>query len=124
MTAPSLRMTRGDTLTWTLDGFTPADITGWTPRWTLKPASGWASAPDSDATATATPGSGLTVTSTSPASIDLVVDADVTAAWDPGVYVWDLQLVSGSEVRTVEWDAAHAAVGTLTVAPDVTRTVP
>ena len=123
MTAPAFRATRGDTLTWT---FTiPEDITGWTPRWTVKRRSGWADLSDTGAVLSATTGTGLTLTPGTPTStIALSIAAATMAVLDPGVYVWDLQLVNGANVRTVEWDDDGATVGTLTVAGDVTRTAP
>lgn len=122
MTAPSFHATRGDTLTWTFT--VPEDLTGWTPRWVLKAASGWEDAADAAAVLTATTGSGLVLTAGTTSTIALTVAASDTAALSPGAYVWDLQLTSGSTVRTVEWDASGAIVGTLTVSPDVTRTTP
>ena len=120
MTAPAFRATRGDSLTWT---FTIAeDITGWTPRWTVKPRSGWAEALDAAAVLTATTGSGLVSTPGITSTIALTITAATMAALDPGVYVWDLQLVSGANVRTVEWDDAGSTIGTLTISADVTRT--
>ena len=123
MTAPAFRATRGDTLTWT---FTiPENITGWTPKWTLKPQGNWPATLDAAATLVATTGGqGLVSTPGASSTVDLTVLASVTATWEPGVYVWDLQLTSGVQVRTVEWDDAGATVGVLTIAPDVTRTTP
>jgi hypothetical protein len=120
MTAPAFRATRGDTLTWT---FTiPENITGWTPKWTLKPQLGWPDTLDSAATIVCTTGGGgLTSTPGASSTIDLVVLASVTAAWAPGTYVWDLQLVNGTSTRTIEWDAEGHTVGTLTITADVTR---
>ena len=119
MTAPSFRATRGDSLTWE---FTiPENITGWTPYWTVKARSGWADALDTAAVLTATTGSGLTSTPGATSTIALSITAATMAALEPGVYVWDLQLVSGASVRTVEWDDAGATIGTLTIAPDVKR---
>lgn len=121
MSGPALSVTRGDTLTWT---FTIAeDLDGWSPRWTLKArAAGWEDAGDDDAVLVAAVGSGLVLTPGAESStIALTVAAADTAALERGVYVWDLQLARGAEVRTVEWDAEHTTIGTLTVRPDVTR---
>lgn len=120
MATPALRVTRGDTLTWTLT--VASDITGWTPRVTVKTARDWASAADTAAVLTATAGAGLTVTDAVAGTIALSIAATVTAALEVGVYVWDLQLVSGAAVRTVEWDTAGTTVGSLTVSADVSRT--
>jgi hypothetical protein len=123
MTAPAFRATRGDSLTWT---FTiPENITGWTPRWVLKPVANWPSTLDAAATIVATTGGqGLVSTPGASSTVDLTVLASVTAAWEPGVYVWDLQLTNGTSVRTVEWDTDGNTVGTLTIVADVTRTTP
>jgi hypothetical protein len=122
MTAPAFRATRGDSLTWT---FTiPENITGWTPRWVLKRRQGWETALDADAVLVATTGSGLTSTPGATSTVDLVVLASVTATWDVGAYVWDLQLTNGTSVRSVEWDTDGHTVGTLTITADVTRTTP
>jgi len=122
MTAPAFRATRGDSLTWT---FTiPENITGWTPRWVLKPQSNWPATLDAAATVSATIGSGLVSTPGATSTVELSIAASVTATWDVGTYVWDLQLSSGANVRTVEWDDAGATTGTLTIVPDVTRTTP
>jgi len=121
MTAPAFRATRGDTLTWT---FTiPENITGWAPKWTLKVRSGWPDALDSAAVLTATVGSGLVSTPGATSTVALSLTATATAALDVGSYVWDLQLISGASVRTVEWDTEGHTVGTLTIDPDVTRAV-
>jgi len=48
---------RGDTCTWSITLRT--DITGWTPRLTVKPWSGWASLPDASAAVSLAVGSGL-----------------------------------------------------------------
>jgi hypothetical protein len=111
---------RGDTLQ---VRFTIAsDITGWAPRWTLKPSAGWSAIADVAATLTATSGSGLTVVQQTPTGIiDLLVAASAMTAIDPDEYVWDLQLTSGIQVRTVFWSNG-SATGTLTILPDVTRT--
>ena len=115
MTAPAFRATRGDTLTWT---FTiPENITGWTPKWTLKRAKGWDDSLDADAIVVAAVGSGLVSTPGSSSTIDLTIVASVTATWEAGTYVWDLQLTSGGVVRTVEWDTEGATTGILTIAP-------
>lgn len=119
MTAPAFRATRGDTLTWT---FTiPEDITGWTPKWTLKPRGNWPATLDTGAALTATTGTGLVTTPGATSTIALTILASVMATVEPGEYVWDLQLVSGTNVRTLEWDDDGATVGRLTVLPDVTR---
>lgn len=120
MTDSAISHTRGDTLQ---VRFTiTSDISGWTPRWTLKPYVGWSAIADVGATLTATVGSGLTVTQSTPTGIiDLLVAASATTAIEPGEYVWDLQLTSGLQVRTVYW-ANGSPIGTLTVLPDVTRT--
>jgi len=112
--------TRGDTLQ---VRFTVAsDISGWTPKWTLKPAIGWESIADIAATLTAAVGTGLTVTQATPTGIiDLLVAASAMNNLVPDDYVWDLQLTSGISVRTVYW-ASGLAFGKLTVLPDVTRT--
>lgn len=122
MTAPAFRATRGDSLTWT---FTiPENITGWSPRWTLKRAAGWPDALDSAAVLSATEGVGLTTTSGAMSTIDLTVTAAATAVLDVGSYVWDLQLTSGGSVRTVEWDMEGHTTGSLSIEADVTRTTP
>ena len=122
MTAPAFRATRGDTLTWT---FTiPENITGWTPKWTLKPQSNWPATLDAAATLVATTGSGLVSTPGATSTVALTVLASVTATWEAGAYVWDLQLVSGTNVRTVEWDDSGTTTDSLTITPDVTRTTP
>lgn len=120
MTAPAFKATRGDTLTWT---FTiPEDITGWTPKWTLKRVNGWDDALDADAVVVATTGSGLVSTPGISSTVALTIAASVTATWESGTYVWDLQLATGAgQVRTVEWDTEGATTGTLTIVPDVTR---
>lgn len=123
MAAPALKGTRGDTLTWTFT--VTGDLTGWTPRIAFKTWQDWAGAADVDADLVVTTGSGLVVTPGTPSStVVMTVAAATMAALDPDVYVWDLQLSSGSEVRTVEWDDEGTTVGTLTIAPDVTRTTP
>jgi len=122
MTAPAFRATRGDSLTWT---FTiPENITGWAPRWVLKPVANWGATLDAAATITATTGAGLTSTPGASSTVDLSILASVMAALEPGVYVWDLQLTNGTSVRTVEWDDTGATTGTLTIVADVTRTTP
>jgi hypothetical protein len=122
MTAPAFRATRGDSLTWT---FTiPEDITGWTPKWTVKARSGWVEALDAAAVLTATTGSGLVSTPGATSTIALTITAATMAVLEPGAYVWDLQLTAGENVRTVEWDTEGSTVGTLTVSGDVTRTTP
>lgn len=122
MTMPALAVARGDTLTVAFDLDT--DLTGWTPRWTCKALANYADALDAAATLTATLGSGLTVLSAPAGTLTLTIAASVTTLLTPGVYVWDLQLTSGTTVRTVEWDTAGTTVGTLTVTADVTRTTP
>jgi hypothetical protein len=111
--------TRGDNLElrFTIDEV----ITGWTPKWTLKPAVGWSAIADIAATLTAAVGTGLTVTQSTPTGIiDLVIVASAMTL-EPDDYVWDLQLTSGLNVRTVIW-ADGLSYGTLTIRPDVTRT--
>jgi hypothetical protein len=198
MTAPAFRATRGDSLTWSLT--IAEDLTGWTPKWSLKAQDNWPDTLDTGALITAIVGSGLTVTTPLPvtftdtgdlvglalmapgipdpladgdliefaaittttgiaintpyyvvgrtlttfqvastlggaalpltldgtgtlkrARIALSVAATATAALAPGVFVWDLQLVSGANVRTIEWDDDGINYGTLTIKPDVTR---
>jgi hypothetical protein len=100
------------------------DTTGWTPTWTLKRRQGWEAAPDTDAVITATVGSGLTHTPGAlpgGSTVTLALTAAVMAALDLGVYVWDLQFVSGGNVRTGLFDDAY--VGTLTVVGDVRKAV-
>jgi len=112
--------TRGDTLQ--VRFTVSSDISGWTPKWTLKPAIGWSAIADIAATLTAGVGTGLTVTQATPTGIiDLLIAASATTALEPDEYVWDLQLTSGIQVRTVYW-ANGSPVGKLTILPDVTRT--
>jgi hypothetical protein len=120
MSDSEISHTRGDTLQ---VRFTiTSNIVGWVPRWTLKPSIGWSAIADVAATITATTSTGLTVTQATPTGIiDLLIAASATAVLDPGEYVWDLQLTSGSQVRTVYWSNG-SPVGTLTISPDVTRT--
>jgi hypothetical protein len=120
MSDSEISHTRGDTLQ---VRFTiTSEITGWVPRWTLKPAVGWSAIADIAATISATTSSGLSVTQSTPTGIiDLLIAATATSALEPGEYVWDLQLTAGSQVRTVYWSNG-SPVGTLTILPDVTRT--
>jgi hypothetical protein len=122
MAAPAFRATRGDSLTWT---FTITEnVTGWTPKWSLKRAANWLDALDAAAVVTATEGSGLTTTPGATSTIALAITAAITAALDVGSYVWDLQLTSGANVRTIEWDDAGTTTGSLTITGDVTRATP
>lgn len=118
----AMQAMRGDPVKWALsvtDEATGAavDITGWSPRVTVKPSWAWPDSSDASAAMTATVGSGLTVTSPASGAIALAFTSAQTTALDPGVYVWDLQLTNGQETRTV-------LIGTLTIAPDVSRTAP
>jgi hypothetical protein len=122
MSAPTLAARRGDTLTWRFT--VTSDLTGWTPRWVAKQASTWATDLDAAAVITATVGSGLVLTPGATSYVDLTVSATTMAGVPTGVYVWDLQVTSGAQVRTIEWDAQGTTVGSLTVSPDVTRTTP
>ena len=97
------------------------DTTGWVPTWTLKRRASWEGAPDTDAVMTITTASGLTHAPGATSTITLAVTATAMAALDPGTYVWDLQLVSGANVRTCILDGS--SVGTLTIHADVRRAV-
>jgi hypothetical protein len=97
------------------------DTTGWAPTWTLKRRASWEGAPDTDAVITATTATGLTHTPGATSTVTLALTATVMAALDPGVYVWDLQFISGANVRTAILDGS--TVGTLTIDADVRRAI-
>jgi hypothetical protein len=116
--ALTISVPRGDTLTWSFD--INSDITGWTPKFSVKRASGFADAADGAAVLTILNGAGLTVSNAALGIVTLVVPASQMAALTPGTYVWDLQLTSGAVVRTVRVDGSP--IGYLVIEPDVTRT--
>ena len=121
MSSP-LTCARGDTLAATLyatqaDNVTPFDLTGWTLRWTAKPAQDWVNTLDAGATLTATVGSGLTVLSNPGGTMSLLIAASTMASVPPGVYVWDLQASAAGVVHTLILDS-------LTITADVSRTTP
>lgn len=120
---PALSGEQGKTGSWTVT--VAQDLTGWTPRFVAKLRSAWRTATDdTGAVLTATTGSGLTLTPGATSTIAIVISAATMAAVTPDVYVWEIGLTKGSEVRTLEWDANGSTVGSLTIEPAVVKATP
>lgn len=123
MAIPSLTGRQGKTGSWLVT--VPQDLTGWAPRWVVKPRLSWRTAStDADAVLVAAVGSGLVLTPGVSSTIAITITAAAMAAVAADVYVWEMQLTKAGEVRLVEWDTDGTTLGTLTVEPSVVKVTP
>lgn len=92
----SLNVYQGETftrtLTWSLDSVL-VNVTGYTAALTVRPT------PTGTEMASLTSGAGITLGGAA-GTISFTFADNVTAAWTPGAYVWDLFLISGGGETT------------------------
>jgi len=95
-------------MTWSIDGVVQ-DLTGWTARMQVRPTISSATVTlDLDSTG------GEIVLGGAAGTVTILIAASATAALTAASYVYDLELVDGTEVTAL-------LAGTFVVAPEVTR---
>jgi hypothetical protein len=112
-----IRHRRGDDLTLDValvnDDGTPADITGFGFTFTVKRS---ITDLDLDAVWQGSLGSGVAIVDAVAGTALVSAPANATAAWPIGTLLWDLQVIAGGEVHTID-------SGKLIVLADVTRAI-